>query len=614
MKLASYVHSFCAFSLFLASSAQASNHHGGSRRSHQKHHGHPKHDHELQLVCEVVSDEVASTAPASSIGAVGSGIIPVAPPRTHASIAPDSVPTTGPSSNDGPDASGPVPAEGASSGSGSDVSKIVPTKSASGNTGPDTPIASPSSSVSSDTGPDAGTQNPVQESKIATNATLNVAPKLTTNQTMTTSAANTDFWAGACVATLPRAESIPGRTYYDIAGTAKADPLKTLAGTGMNAVRVGPIERGQCVGPTDFSKLNNAKTLPQELNFELDFGCIDVQVQLAQRALAMNMRIVLTLNQGLKIPKALEGLGYADMVLEVQKEAKRQLQPFLDAKIVPDIILLENEGTDGILFKEESTGRARGVGKSPDLDNELCGQKPTGNMASFAQLAGYYKAEILAAKDAIKASGLSAANTRFGLHSHGQYVDWKEGTMHSPDRKDENALLDSSGKPCAQGVDKLVPAEIREGKVDEMLTIAGFSAYPDPMTPTNIDDPASRDATFNRLRKTLGLLQKWGEQYGRYEDGPFKGQLMLQALGVEYATSFDPVKEVKQHVAETELMWKVVAGFENMLGMLWWEPWYCRNNWEGGKATLCRHDETHFWPTDVMTAFGKGARSLVTSK
>lgn len=542
--------------------------------------------------------------------------MPVEPPRSQ-SPAPSTSASTGSSaSNVSADASNQEPVKE------SKVETNANSNSPPGSSTDDTtdlPVADAATKVTHN---DTGNAKPILppppkltiNNTISSNLTVTKPPKLPTNGTTNNPIANTDFWAGACVGTLPRAESIPGRTYYDITGTTKADPLKTLAGTGMNAVRVGAIERGQCAGPTDFSKLNNASTLRQELNFELDFGCIDAQVKLSQRAIDLKMKIVLTLNQGVKIPKELEGLGYADMVTEVQKETKRQLQPFLDAGIVPDIILLENEGTDGFLFKEESTNHTRGVDKSPDLDKELCGQKPTGNIASFAQMAGYYKAEILAARDAIKASGLSGAATRFGLHSHGQYVDWKEGIMHGPDRKDENALLDSNGKPCAQGVESLVPAELREGKVDEMFTIAGFSAYPDPMTPTNIDDPASRDATFNRLRTTLGKLQEWGKQYGRYEDGPFKGQLKLQALGVEYATSFDSVKEVKQHVAETELMWKVVAGYEIMLGMLWWEPWYCRNYWEGGNATLCRHDETQFWPTDVMTAFGKGARSLVASR
>ncbi len=47
-------------------------------------------------------------------------------------------------------------------------------------------------------------------------------------------------------------------------------------------------------------------------------------------------------------------------------------------------IVLENEGGDDFLFKEESTGHVRGVkadGETTKLDQELCGQLPTGNMA-----------------------------------------------------------------------------------------------------------------------------------------------------------------------------------------------------------------------------------------
>jgi len=69
------------------------------------------------------------------------------------------------------------------------------------------------------------------------------------------------------------------------------------------------------------------------------------------------------------------------------------LEPFFDVKIVPDIILLENEGSDGFLFVEESTGHVRetsdGKGNTANIDKELCGQMLTSNMAFYPQLAGY---------------------------------------------------------------------------------------------------------------------------------------------------------------------------------------------------------------------------------
>ncbi len=125
----------------------------------------------------------------------------------------------------------------------------------------------------------------------------------------------------------------------------------------------------------------------------MDFSCIDSQVKTAQRAVAEKMWIQLTINQGFTIPKELESMTYAQMVDNVRGETKRQLEPFLDVKIVPDIILLENEGSDGFLFVEESTGHVRetsdGKGNTANIDKELWGQMLTGNMAFYPQLAGY---------------------------------------------------------------------------------------------------------------------------------------------------------------------------------------------------------------------------------
>lgn len=150
------------------------------------------------------------------------------------------------------------------------------------------------------------------------------------------------------------------------------------------------------------------------------------------------MRVVLTINQGFNLTKEMESYSYQQMVDDIQQETKRQLQPFLDAKIVPDIILLENEGSDGFLFTD-TTGHVRGIKDSKvdtaTLDKELCGHLPTGNMASYAQISGYYKAEINACNAAITAAGLSTTLVRYGLHSHGQYVEWRNPSCTARSRR-----------------------------------------------------------------------------------------------------------------------------------------------------------------------------------
>ena len=452
--------------------------------------------------------------------------------------------------------------------------------------------------------PPAGSTAPI----VTSNSTL-TNPTTSTNDTSDANV-NGEFWAGATLGTLVRMEAIPGRVFYDYDGVTVKDPFKTLGDAGVNAIRIEG-QRGQCLGPTHF--VNNGSTLGEELTFSLDWGCLDTQVQAAQRGVAQGMRVVLTINQGFNIPAGMESYSYSQMVGAVQDEAKRQLQPFLEAKIVPDIILFENEGSDGFLFNETATGHTRGSddGKASKatVDQEKCGMIPTGNMDSFPQYAGYLKAEVIACNEAISAAGYSLDTVRYGLHSHGQYVQWKESVVHGPNPGNQTFLVDSSGKECASNP---IPQSLLSQNVSEMLTIAGFSAYLDPMTPVNINGAASQRGTLNRLTATLKQLEGYAESYGKYTDGPFKGQYKLQSLGVEYGSSFT-YSQIPQEQELTEMMWKAVKSFSNVLGFLWYEPWYCHGDWEGGHAALC-HDPGHKGisgeaPTNTLKTWGAGAVS-----
>ena len=439
-----------------------------------------------------------------------------------------------------------------------------------------------------------------------------LAPRVEATVSNSTSNANLDgqFWAGADIGTLIRMEAIPQRVFYDYDGKTVKDPIKTLADAGVNAIRV-EATRGQCLGPTNF--VNDGSTLGDELLFQLDWGCIDIQVKTAMRSVAQGMRVVLTINQGFDIPVGMESYTYKQMVDEVQKETKRQLQPFLDAKIVPDVILFENEGSDGFLFNETATGHIRGNndGKVPvaQVDKEKCGTIPTGNMNSFPQYAGYLKAEVISCNDAITAAGFSTAAVRYGLHSHGQYVQWKEGVVHGPNAADQSNLIDTSGKSCSNAV---IPQNLLSQNVSEILTIMGFSAYPDPMTPIDINSKQSERDTFNRTLTTLTQMMGYAEAYGKYESGPFAGEYKLQALGVEYGTSYT-YDQIPQEQQETAMMWSLVKQFPNVLGMMWYEPWYCHADWEGGKAALCHNvgtgDISGQAPTDTLKTWGSAAQS-----
>ncbi|MCJ1340673.1 hypothetical protein MMC09_005969 [Bachmanniomyces sp. S44760] len=281
--------------------------------------------------------------------------------------------------------------------------------------------------------------------------TPKVTPPSNTTQTNDTASLvqKQAFWAGADIGTVVRAKGIPGRVFYDFDGTTVKDPIQTLGDVGVNAFRVEGSP-GQCLGPTTFSKLPSP--LAKELTFSLNPGCYDTQVETAQQATALGMKFVLTINQGLNIPEAWLSYNYAQMVAAVKNETKRQLQPFLDVKLVPDVILLENEGTSGFLMRDNTTGHTRGnhddKASAETVKAELCGQKPSGNIASYPQLAGFYKAEIQACNEVITGAELSIAPVRYGLHSHGQYVQWKESLVHGPKALSETVKKAPDGTEC----------------------------------------------------------------------------------------------------------------------------------------------------------------------
>lgn len=187
-------------------------------------------------------------------------------------------------------------------------------------------------------------------------------------------------------------------------------------------------------------------------------------------------------------------------------------------------------------------------------------------MASFPQLAGFLKAQIQACNEAITTAGMSTSALRYGLHSHGQYVDWKEGSVHGPSAQSQTNLTTSTGTIC--NFSSIIPSSLLSSNLSQLLTIMGFSAYPDPMTPIDINSTASEEATLVRLNKTLNLLQGYAEAYGKHDTGPFAGQYKLQSLGVEYGTSYTYAEDSQQQ-AHTKLMWNVVKAYNSFLGMQW---------------------------------------------
>ena len=373
-------------------------------------------------------------------------------------------------------------------------------------------------------------------------------------------------------------KAIPGRVFYDYDGKTVKDPVQTLGDAGLNAFRL-ETSRGMCLGSSNW--INNASTRNDEINFRLDIGCIDAQVQIAQQARATGMtRFVLEINQGFTIPAELLSASYSEMIDNIKTETKRQLQPFIDAQVVPDVILFENEGSDGFLYREEGTGHVRGIndGKATEekINQERCGQVPTGNVVSWPQNAGYLKAEVNACNEAISAAGFPIDTIRYGLHSHGQYVTWKEEFVHGPKQSSQSDLKDSKGSPCTS--QNPIPADLLAQNVTELFNIIGFSAYPSPM---------NKNPSFQNLVEKLAKLQSYSKPYGKYTEGPLAGQYKVPLLGVEYASRYT-YEQNAQEVEFTQNMFKALKQFPTFLGLLWYEAWYCYSNWEGGDAAMCR--------------------------
>lgn len=246
-------------------------------------------------------------------------------------------------------------------------------------------------------------QTPLLSSNAATgpsavSATLGSAVYVAPNFTSNADKAELQwFLAGASLGTVLRAEAIPGRVFYDADGVTVKDPLDVMESAGFNAVRVETFI-DSCTGPNPPFD-NSGNVLFRELNYLLDSGCIDVQVKTAQLAKSRNMKVILTVNLGTAIPTPWLHLNYTQMLQAIDVEVRRQIIPFVQAGIQPDsydIVLLENEGTAGLLFSitlPNGQSYSRGAGDNPtvpaaQLYQETCGLLPSGYFSVYPQLAG----------------------------------------------------------------------------------------------------------------------------------------------------------------------------------------------------------------------------------
>ena len=203
----------------------------------------------------------------------------------------------------------------------------------------------------------------------------------------------------------------------------------------------------------------------------------------------------------------------------------------------------------------------------------------------YPQLAGYYKQEILSISSAIleAGKGFNASGTRFGLHSHGQYVDFKQGIVYNTDPTNE---LTANSNNIICNFTGVIPDDILNLRASDMLDVMAFSSYPNPVTPTNPSSYSSMQATFSRLRTTLGLMNEVALRYGKFSSGPYAGQYIKQGLAIEYASVFSYPSQVAYQQQHTQIFFHTIQAYPWFLGALWFEPTYVYNNWESGDASL----------------------------
>lgn len=429
-----------------------------------------------------------------------------------------------------------------------------------------------------------------------------------------------DFWAGGCVGTMLRLEAIPNRTFYAEDAQTPLDSIDALQEAGFNAIRI-ETNRNMSSSPTT-SFNNSGNVLYRELNSLLDIGNIDIAVLTAGLAKERNMNVVLTLNMGADIPPAWQQYNYSQMLGAIDGEVRRQLVPFLQAGVQPDIILFENENSVGFLYtvtlpngEEYDRGTGTNAQVSADqLRQELCGILPTGHTNSYPQIAGYYKQEILSCQDAILKAGFDSALTRYGLHSQQKYVDWKQSLVYNTTNPDLELAVSVNGTNCSfEGV---IPQNILTVRAADRLDIMGFSSYPSPTRPNNVSSTRALNETFHAVRQTLSLMDEVVSRYGRYTEGPFLGQYRKQGLAVEYASEFSYPDELQYQQQHTKMYFDVLQSRPYFLGALWWEPTYAFNNWNGGSASLYHkwtsgafNNDTNEAPTSTLAYWGSFARS-----
>ncbi|HEY8780352.1 MAG TPA: glycosyl hydrolase 53 family protein [Mucilaginibacter sp.] len=391
-------------------------------------------------------------------------------------------------------------------------------------------------------------------------------------------------YLGGCMSVLHRIELIPGRSFQDINGT-QVDPIKHMAGKGFKSIRIFVSSDQPLTNPAGFPDNTNADY--RELNYMLDMGGISEQVNLALRAKAAGMKVVLTLqfgqgygpdSWGEYIPKAWLNLTYTQMLTQLDTETRRLLTPFLDAGIQPDIIIVENEADSGMLYQYQNGSGSMAIRNNPSTD--VFSNVATGIYEIWPKCAGYFKRVILSAKAVIKEKGMNNDYTRFSVHTttnSNRIRSTYDRVFDQPDINETNYVVNG----VDQGVVSIIPADIRNTKLKDLVDIMGASVY--PAVPAS-GSAADITASLSQFNSDWGYVGGKITSFGRWTSGPYNGQFKKQGLVVEYALG--SVTEDVRTASVKEFLNEVCNNYPWVIGALWWEPEYAHNNWYGSTAEL----------------------------
>ena len=415
-------------------------------------------------------------------------------------------------------------------------------------------------------------------------------------------------YVGACVGTHPALERVPGRVWEDASGRP-VDPLALLRQSGVNAWRLFAAYRD----PARITSADSRDVDQREANFALDFGDPADALALARRVHAADTHVLLTLQFGQDgpvdnwheyLPPSWVGLDYPQTLARLDVATRNLLRPYLLAGVQPAVIIVENEADSGMLFQtlgDDGKMKVRDTARDPN-DNTA-----GGHYQNFPKYASYFKRVILSAKDELRRQGFDPAATRFALHTttnpfHARST-FDRVFKNRPDA--DRTHYDEKGKSI--GPATVVPAELRDVNLADLIDIMGFSVYPDDVQGPAPADPAARQTLFKTLVGDLQHFDATMRAAGRYAAGPWRGQFRKQALVVEFATD-DP--------ALVDTLFETLSPYPWVAGALWWEPTYGHNNWYHGQGSLFRTTAfdrtTHTWarlkPVPWLAKWGGFAR------